>query len=171
MATYCYQGTAIDYHLNKNLSDYFSTLVFILAWENLGWCDNPGNFTEDLNIARLAPPVPSPNLSNSVQSMPPQVHFALLGLCFHWAPVFTRPWLFEPLHTGWMLLSAFAAPSHLREGESLHRRNGPNGGKFSQGVFFLQQPYTCWWPSPPCCLYVRIPSAGQSGSLGVRRGF
>ena len=39
-----------------------------------------------------------------------------------------------------------------------------------KGCFFLQQPYTCWWPSPPCCLYVRIPSAGQSGSLGVRRG-
>ena len=39
-----------------------------------------------------------------------------------------------------------------------------------KGCLFLQQPYTCWWPSPPCCLYVRIPSAGQSGSLGVKRG-
>ena len=72
-----------------------------------------------------------------------------------------------------MLLSAFAAPSHLREGESLHRRNGPNGGKFSQGVSFspttlyLLVAFTALLPVRPhtFCRAIR-ESGGQEGVLG-----
>ena len=48
------------------------------------------------------------------------------------------------------------------------------GRKSSPRMWFFQKKSTCYyWPSlSRCCPYVRIPSAGQSGSLGSsKRGF
>ena len=159
-------GTAIDYRLNQNLSENFSTLIL------------PERILVDVTILAISPRISmllgtalllvSPNPLRLFPQIPTLLIDSYLS-GFQYLPVVD--------FLNRFLLVECGRPLRRRRliSERVNLCSGEMnlGGKFSpRGVFSNNLSSTCWCsPLLSCCPYVRIPSAGQSGSLGVKRGF
>ena len=117
-----------------------SSVYFNLAWKNLCWCHNPGNFAEDFNVARLTLQtlLPPSSLPDSIQTIFPQSPFSRPA--FVWAQIFANPTFFKQFWVG-RTCFAFATSSHLRDGKPLQWWNGPWQKIKSKNVVFPKKIY------------------------------